>query len=201
MPSRRVFLGASTLLLMAAGPVLSLETTDTARREAFLAWPGGAVFTCPAARARLIAVLEMGALSLPKPMAVIGFAADLPEGRQDLLAFVDAGGVLRALEIGAWRGADGTVLTTRAVMLPDRRHIALERQAARRDIVWRRESWTDYLRAEGDDLVDAPQHAVPEGTWQHALIAGRLAMADRLRLPCHAVTADLLESMRVMTPG
>ncbi len=197
MLSRRLLILAPALLLGAARPVLTLEATDSRRREAFLAWPGGAVFTCPARGAALVAVLGMGPLAALEPVAVIGFAT---AAGQDWLAFVDAQARLLALEPHNWRGPDGESLTTLVAMLPDRRNITLQRSAARHSVVWRRETWTDYLRAENGALVDAPPRPVLAGTWQHTLAARRAALAALLRPTRKSITPDLLATLAAASP-
>jgi len=177
--------------------VLTLEYADSARREAMLAWPSGAVFTCPAQRARLVAVVTMGRLDAPAPVAIVSFGADTASGGQDLLAFVDAKARLLALEPASWR-SDGT-LETRAALLPDRLHIALERNAAIHDRVWRREAWTDYLRLDSGRLVNAPQRMILPGSWQNALIARRAALAALLSPPPVGVPAEALKQARAET--
>lgn len=201
MLTRRLVLAAPALLLMAARPELSLEAVDSGLRESFLAWPGGAVFTCPATRARLVAVLAMGSLATPFSVAIVSFGLNALGAKQDWLAFVDAQGRLLALELADFQGA-GT-LTTRPAMLADRTHIVLERNAARHaatahGATWRREAWTDYLRLERGRLVNAPQRLVLPGTWQNALIAPRAAMAALLSPPPIGIPADVLQCAQSM---
>ncbi len=188
---RRTLLAAPALLTLPGRPVLTRERFDSAQVKAALALPSGAVFVCPARRARLVATLAMGALDAPDPVAMVRFAADTTGSVQDLLAFVDATGRLLALERATWRAADHQ-LDTRAVMLPDRRHIALARTLAWRDTQWRHESWTDYLRADHGRLVDAPQRPILEGTGQHRLIALRAAMQALLSPPPSGVPEEAL---------
>jgi len=191
MLTRRLLLAAP--LLMAARPELSLEAVDSARREAFLAWPKGAVFTCPATRARLVAVLAMGRQAEPFQIAIVGFGLDTGLGPQDWLAFVDSRARLLALEP---RSQHGGMLETRAAMLPDRMHIALERLAAVHTTIRQREAWTDYLRLEEGLLVNAPQRQALPGTWQNALAAPRAAMAALLSPPPLGVPAQVIDLAR-----
>ena len=195
MVPRRSLLLAPAALLAPARPMLTLEPADSRRLEACLTLPSGAVFTCPARRARLAATLPMGALASPDPVSVVRFGADTGAIAQDVFAFVDADARLLALERATWQGSAGT-LDTRLAMLPDRRHIALSRVLAWRDTQWRHETWTDYLRADHGRLVDAPQRAILEGTGQHRLIALRAAMQALLSPPPGGIPVEALELIK-----
>jgi len=195
MVPRRSLLLAPAALLAPARPMLTLEQTDSRRLEACLALPSGAVFTCPARRARLVATLAMGAFAAPEPVSIVRFGADAGPIPQDVLAFVNAEGRLLALERATWQAADGT-LDTRIAMLPDRRHITLSRVLAWRDTQWHHEAWTDYLRADHGRLVDAPQRPILEGTGQHRLIALRAAMQALLSPPPLGLTGEAMDLIR-----
>ncbi len=177
---------------------LSIASVDSGRREAFVTLPSGAVFTCPARRARVLATLVMGALASPSLVAVVQFAVDTAAAKQDLIGFVNDKGRLLALEPGDWqeRGQYAATLTTRVSMFADRRHIALERSAALHTAGWHRESWTDYLRADDATLMDAPQRPILAGTFQHALLGRRAALAAMLGPPPIDVPQLLLEAAR-----
>jgi hypothetical protein len=195
MLHRRSLLAAPAVLMLPGHPVLTLQPGDSVHVEATLALPSGAVFTCPARRARLVAVLRMGALDSPDPVALVQFAADTGGAVQDAMAFIDAGGRLLALERGSWHAPAG-MLDTRVAMLPDRRHIALSRVLAWHDTQWHRETWTDYLRADHARLVDAPQRAILASTGQHRLIALRSAMQAILSPPPKGLPPEAIATLR-----
>lgn len=186
--------------LVAAGPsrpTLSVGPTDRASREGCLWLPGGAVFTCPPARARLIAVFRLREMDV----AAVAFGADRPELSQDMLALVSADGTLLALEPYSCKNVKGRLFSTRAAMLADRRHITFERNAAchgepRRPGFWRRETWTDYMLLSDMMLEDAPPRLVSPDTWQCALSVTRAVLRTMIPVKCRTVTPDLLRACR-----
>lgn len=183
MLSRRAFLAA---------PVLALAPADSVRREAVLNLPSGAVFSCPARRAHLVALMPAQV-----PIAVVSFGLDVPPARQTLLAFVGPGGEVWAVELLEWAAPDGENLFTRPALMPDRVHVMLQRSAARRQGTgWRREAWTDYLRFTGAGLADAPPRPVLSGTWQAALAARRAEIAVLLGARRGSVPESILAAFR-----
>lgn len=187
-----------TLLARAAlaccGPVCGWpgcgRAGDAAPAEAACAAPDCttlAGIAVPAGRLRQLATFPLGTAQV----VVLGFAADLPEGRRDLLA-VASGGQVRALELLDWQGSDGARLQTRLSAVPDRQRLRLERSAsAPRGRGRRHEDWTDYLAwQEGAAMVDAPVRPVLAGTWQAALAAQRADMR-----------ALLADGPRALPPG
>jgi hypothetical protein len=197
MIARRGFLALPLLAAAPARPVLTVGPGDSARLEGSLWLPSGAVFLCPPRRARLLAVLRLRAADV----AAIAFACDPPGGQQDALALVGPDAALLALERLSWRGGEGSELNTRLAMLPDRVHITLERDAARHEQRWRRESWTDYVRFEGGALVDAPPRPVLAGTWQAGLSAQRVAMAAAIGRRTCRIPPALLAMLRLSALG
>jgi len=133
--------------------------------------------TVPAARARVLARLKLGGTET----CVLGFGADLPEGERDLFAVVAAGRVM-ALEVLAWRGTDGSRLSTHLSAVSDHVRLRLERTAsARNGRSYRREAWIDYLGWQGAaPMADAPVRPVLAGTWQAGLAAQRAGMRAML---------------------
>jgi hypothetical protein len=189
MITRRMFAAAPLLAVLPHPATLQVGPGDSLRREAALSLAGGAVFTCPARRAKLLGVLRLRATAI----AMVGFAADAPQAAQDLVAMIAEDGTLLALERLRWRDRAGRELVTRFAMLPDRVHITLERESARHETTWQRESWTDYLRLVDLRLEDSPPRPVLAGTCQAYLAAQRHANAAAMpRL--HGITADLLTS-------
>lgn len=171
-------------------PLLSLEPGDSIRRDAVLTLPSGAVFHCPPRRARLLAMLHTD-----EPIAAIAFGLDPPGATQNLLALVGPRGQLWALEMLDWHGEGNASISTRPSLMPDRRHIKLERDAARRTgVTWKRETWTDYLLWTGGMLHDAPARPVLAGTWQDHLATWRAAIAAQLGAPCGAVPQSILSA-------
>ena len=125
--------------------------------------------------------------------AALTFAADLPEGERDLLVVV-AGGKVLALELLAWRGADGSRLLTRLSTVPDRLRLRLERMAsAKHGHGYRHEEWTDYLAWQAEaPMADAPVRPVLAGTWQASLAAQRADTRALLVGGLHGVVPALL---------
>ena len=197
MISRRAFLAAPVVAAAApASPRLVVATGAVLPLAASLFLPGGAVFTCPPGRARLVAMLRLRLMDI----TLVAFAADPLGGTQDLLAFVAPDGTLLALERHSWTSQNEDAFSTGCSMLPDRTNIALERHAARREQRWRREGWTDYLRMEQGHLVDAPVRPVLPGTWQSALARERQQCAAALPTGQHAVPGRLLAFLTTTAP-
>lgn len=181
---RRTLIGLPFLLAAGpARPVLSLDQSDRAHREANLWLPSGAVFICPPARAKLLATVRLRAMQV----AAMSFAFDTPEASQDLLALVGPDGCLLALERLRWTTARGDVFETHFAMLPDRMHLTLERTIAIHAKAWAREAWTDYLAVVEATLVDRPPRPVLAGTWQARMSGERRFVAEQLR-PLSALT-------------
>lgn len=195
MIPRRAVLAAFLMMAAPTRPVLRIEVGDSSRREAVLSFPEGGVFVCPAHRARLVAVYPLRTMLV----TAVSFAADPVIGTQDILALVGPDACLLALETLYFHGADGDELSTRPAMMPDHRHIQLERSAAREQDRWRRETWTDYLVESESGLHDAPPRPVLAGTWQEALSHQRSAMAAALPPKCREITPDILAMCRRIT--
>ena len=197
MISRRAFLATPVFLAAApSAPRLVVAGGAVLPLAASLFLPGGAVFTCPPGRARLLAVLRLRMMDV----TALTFAADPLGGTQDLLAFVAADGTLLALERHSWSSQNEDSFATTTAMLPDRTNIALQRHAARREQSWRREGWTDYLRMEQGCLVDAPVRPVLSGTWQSALALERQRCATALPAGYQGVPGRLLNILTTTAP-
>ncbi len=188
MITRRFFVAAPLLALRPDPPILRLEPGAPSQREAALLLPGGDVFVCPGLRARLLAVLRLRAMDI----VALGFGADGAGCTQDHLALVGPGGTLLALERLYWRTPQQGSLNTRFAMLPDRVHITLERDAGRKHGMWRRESWTDYLRLDAGTLIDWPPRPVLADTWQALQTVQRAAMAASIGAQSRAITPGML---------
>ncbi len=150
----------------------------------------GAGFTFPALRARVLSVLHVTGAEI----TAAAFGADTQDTRQDWLALVGPSGALLALDLLSWSGpANGSIATHVAVM-PDHRHITLERAAARHASHggWLRETWTDYWLWTGSGLTNAPPRPILAGTWQHALSIRRAALAKSLTPTRNAITQGML---------
>ncbi len=194
MLTRRAFLSAPAMFgPWQARPELTIEAA-----EARLWLPGGGVFSCPSGRARLLAVMRMREMDV----AAVSFAADPAGEVQDVLALIGTGGQLLALERLTWRHGKRAELITRMAMLPDRAHISLQRDAARHEGVWRRESWTDYLRLSNAALINAPARPVLAGSWQAALSGERTGCAATLKPgQCGILPVNLALLMRTLPWG
>lgn len=193
MITRRFFVAAPVLAMRPDPPILRLEpgAPGLGAPEAALLLPGGDVFVCPGLRARVMAVLRLRAMEV----VALGFGADLPGCTQDHMALVGADGVLLALERMMWRDQQGASLNTRLAMLPDRIHITLQRDAGRKDVQWRRESWTDYLRLEGGMMRNVPPRPVLAGTWQAFNTEQRAATAAAIGARCRVLTPAMLAAL------
>ena len=143
----------------------------------------------PAGRVRLLASFPLGAASA----SALAFAADLPEGRRDMVAVV-AGGRVLALELLAWQGTDGSSLQTRLAAVPDHLRLRLQRLAsAPRGRGRRNEEWTDYMAWQDDaPMADAPVRPVLAGTWQAALAAQRAEVRAMLMVGLRGVPQGLV---------
>ena len=192
MLTRRLFMAAPTIAWVPGRVSIAVEQGDSVRRDASVQLAGGGVFSFPARRARLLAVLRLRG----EEVVAVAFAADPPGGIQDLLALVGSDGGLLALERLAWQAGPGGTLSTRIAMLPDRSHISLERSAARHDDNWRREAWTDYLRLTDGTLVDAPARPVLPGSWQFGLSRQRAEMAGRIAPASRTIAAEWVAAMQ-----
>jgi hypothetical protein len=150
----------------------------------------GEGFGVPALRARVLSVLHVTGAEI----VAVAFGADTMDTWQDWLALVGPAGQLLALDLLSWAGPDSGSIGTRVAVLPDHRHITLQRTAARHGgrARWLRESWTDYWRWTDTALVNAPPRQVLAGTWQDALAKRRAAVAARLIPVRHAVTQAML---------
>jgi hypothetical protein len=165
-------------------------------RVAFRAQGLAPAITLPATRVRRAALLPIA----DRQLVVLAFAADPnAAARLDLGAFVgwDAGGLrVLALEVLAWRAADGGGFATRLTATGDRTRILLQRDAAAPmggGTRWRRESWTDLLAwRAGAPLQDAPVRTPLPGTFQAMLAGVRARVAARLARPCTDVGEDLV---------
>jgi len=195
--SRRFLLAAPVFAAAApAPPRLVIAGGALLPLAASLFMPGGAIFTCPPGRARLLAVLRLRLMDI----TIVAFAADPHGATQDLLAFVAPDGTLLALERHSWTSPNADAFSTVCAMLPDRTNIALQRHAGRREQTWRREGWTDYLRIEPRRLVDAPPRPVLAGTWQSALAHERQQCAAMLPAGQHGVPGQLLAMLSTSAP-
>lgn len=199
MPRRRPLLAALPALLLprfAAAGAARLRPGQTSaialaplpqERVAFHASGLDGAIVLPAARARLI-----GLLPLPdRDAALLAFAADSPQAAADLLAVVvwDGAGLrIAALDVLAWQSGDGAHLATRPAW---HGALILARTAAapRGGLMWRRESWTDYLAWQGAGaFIDRPARPPAPQTWQHSLGIWRSAALARLAAGCRDAT-------------
>lgn len=199
---RRTLLGFGlTAPLIAAAPLrpsLVIERTDRVSLEGCLWLPGGAVFTCPPTRARLVGVFRLREMDV----AAVSFAADRADSSQDMLAMVGPDGALLALEPYGCANASRS-MSTRVAMLADRRHITFERNAACHGVpyrpdFWRREAWTDYLRLSDARLDDTPPREVLPDTWQCGLSAARAELREMTPAHCRTITPELLRASRAL---
>jgi hypothetical protein len=162
-------------------------------RVAFRAAGLTGAIVVPAARARILAVLP-----LPDRDAVLlGFAADAPAGRLDLMAVVTwtpGGLAIAALDVLAWQAGGGAHLTTRVSATADRSGLALQRDAAapRNRQVWQHESWTDHLDWQGrPPFADRPVRPPSWGSWQRVLANWRAQVITVLEHGCQDVSGAL----------
>lgn len=155
----------------------------------------GAVWL-PARRIRIKAQFTLGG----EAAALVAFGADSwPAATADLIAIVRAGHDgprIAGLELLEWHRADGLHLSTRPSLVPGGDRLALARAAARPlsgGRAWRRESWTDYLRAvAGQPTTDDPARAPLAGTWQAALSSRRQSIEAELAPGRTSLTEPLL---------
>jgi hypothetical protein len=131
--------------------------------------------TLPSSDARLAALLPIAG----REIACIAFPADPPGGRMTLMALAgwDGDGLrLLGLEVQAWTGADGGMLSSRFAGVGDRTRLRIEREGATaqpgRPRAW--ENWTDYLAWRDHAPLAAALVRTPlPGTWQARLAALR----------------------------